>query len=130
MIADLGLLAGYEITPLLKSQNYFVRKLQDSSFYFSPSLIYSVSKNFNWIAGLQTLGCSSGNEFGMSQTAVSLIWHAFALTPHRNETFKLSTDPEFVDQHTYLGTSRYFDVSECSPVALSLLPDSFLACWY
>ncbi|WP_183168304.1 IS630 family transposase [Azomonas macrocytogenes] len=37
-------------------------------------------------------------ELGMSQTAVSRIWRAFALAPHRSETFKLSTDPQFVDK--------------------------------
>ncbi|MBM7439297.1 hypothetical protein JOC24_002719 [Streptomyces sp. HB132] len=30
---------------------------------------------------------------GMSQSAISRIWRAFALAPHRSETFKLSTDP-------------------------------------
>ena len=35
---------------------------------------------------------------GLSQTAVSRIWRAFALQPHRTETFKLSTDPQFVDK--------------------------------
>ena len=34
----------------------------------------------------------------MSQTATSRIWRAFALAPHRSETFKLSTDPFFVDK--------------------------------
>lgn len=37
-------------------------------------------------------------ETGMSQTAVSRIWRAFGLQPHRQETFKLSTDPLFVDK--------------------------------
>ena len=36
------------------------------------------------------------NEMGLSQTAVSRIWRAFGLQPHRQETFKLSTDPQFV----------------------------------
>ena len=35
---------------------------------------------------------------GMSQSAVSRIWRAFGLKPHRSETFKLSTDPLFVDK--------------------------------
>ena len=35
---------------------------------------------------------------GMSQTAVTRIWRAFALQPHRSETFKLSKDPLFVDK--------------------------------
>lgn len=33
---------------------------------------------------------------GLSQTAVSRIWRTFGLQPHRQETFKLSTDPLFV----------------------------------
>jgi transposase len=35
---------------------------------------------------------------GMSQTMVSRIWRAFGLQPHRAETFKLSSDPAFVDK--------------------------------
>jgi len=35
-------------------------------------------------------------EFGLSQTAIVRIWHAFGLQPHRRENFKLSTDPHFV----------------------------------
>ena len=35
---------------------------------------------------------------GMSQSAVSRIWRAFALQPHRSETFKLSRDPLFVEK--------------------------------
>lgn len=35
---------------------------------------------------------------GMSQSAVSRIWRAFSLQPHRTETFKLSTDPLFVEK--------------------------------
>lgn len=35
---------------------------------------------------------------GMSQSAVSRIWRAFGLKPHRHETFKLSTDPYFVEK--------------------------------
>lgn len=33
---------------------------------------------------------------GLSQTAIVRIWRAFALQPHRTETFKLSSDPFFV----------------------------------
>ncbi|MEZ0163103.1 IS630 family transposase, partial [Streptomyces griseorubens] len=35
---------------------------------------------------------------GMSQSTVSRIWRAFALAPHRSQTFKLSTDPLFIDK--------------------------------
>ena len=35
---------------------------------------------------------------GMSQSAVSRIWRAFALKPHQLESFKLSTDPLFIEK--------------------------------
>jgi len=37
-------------------------------------------------------------EMQVSQTAVSRIWRAFGLQPHRQETFKLSSDPLFVEK--------------------------------
>ena len=37
-------------------------------------------------------------EVGMSQTAISRIWRAFQLKPQRSKTFKLSTDPLFIDK--------------------------------
>jgi len=37
-------------------------------------------------------------ESGLSQTAVSRIWRAFALQPHRTDSFKLSADPFFVEK--------------------------------
>jgi len=41
---------------------------------------------------------SMAKATGMNQTAISRIWRAFGLQPHRAETFKLSTDPLFVDK--------------------------------
>jgi len=35
-------------------------------------------------------------EAGLNAMAISRIWRAFGLKPHRLETFKLSTDPHFV----------------------------------
>jgi transposase len=35
-------------------------------------------------------------DLQMSASAVGRIWRAFGLQPHRQETFKLSTDPQFV----------------------------------
>jgi transposase len=35
---------------------------------------------------------------GLSQSAVSRMWRAFSLQPHRVETFKLSSDPFFVEK--------------------------------
>ena len=35
---------------------------------------------------------------GVSTSTVNRIWKAFSLQPHRTETFKLSTDPQFVEK--------------------------------
>jgi hypothetical protein len=37
-------------------------------------------------------------EVGLSQTAVSRIWRAFGLQPHRQDTWKRSKDPQFIDE--------------------------------
>jgi transposase len=50
-------------------------------------------------------------QMGLSQSTVSRIWRAFGLQPHRAETFKLSTDPYFVDKvHDVVGL--YLDPPE------------------
>ena len=41
---------------------------------------------------------SMAQATGMCQSAVSRIWRAFGLKPHRTETFKLSPDPQFIDK--------------------------------
>ena len=41
---------------------------------------------------------SMAKRAGMTQSAVSRIWRAFALQPHRTETFKLSKDPLFIEK--------------------------------
>jgi transposase len=41
---------------------------------------------------------SMAGAVGMSQSAVSRIWRAFGLKPHAIQTWKLSTDPQFVDK--------------------------------
>ena len=35
---------------------------------------------------------------GLSRSSVQRVWRAFALAPHRSESFKLSTDPLFIDK--------------------------------
>ena len=37
-------------------------------------------------------------ELGLSQSAVSRIWRAFGLQPHRQDAWKLSKDPLFIDK--------------------------------
>jgi transposase len=47
---------------------------------------------------------SMAREVGLTQTAVSRIWRAFGLQPHRQDSFKLSRDPLFVDKvHDVVG---------------------------
>jgi len=41
---------------------------------------------------------SMAKATGMSQSGVSRIWRAFGLKPHLEETWKLSTDPQFIEK--------------------------------
>lgn len=41
---------------------------------------------------------SLAKELGLSQSAVSRIWRAFGLQPHRQDTWKLSKDPLFIEK--------------------------------
>jgi transposase len=41
---------------------------------------------------------SLAKAVGLNQTAVSRIWRAFGLQPHRVDTFKLSKDPLFIEK--------------------------------
>jgi transposase len=41
---------------------------------------------------------SMAREVGLTQSAVLRIWRAFGLQPHRQETWKLSKDPQFIDK--------------------------------
>lgn len=47
---------------------------------------------------------SMSRATGLSPTTIGRIWRAFGLKPHRHETFKISTDPNFVDKvHDVVG---------------------------
>jgi transposase len=37
-------------------------------------------------------------KLGLSQSAVSRIWRAFGLKPHRSQTFQISSDPLFIEK--------------------------------
>jgi|SRR5262245_40390977 len=41
---------------------------------------------------------SMAKASGLSHSSVNRIWRAFALAPHRSETFKLSKDPLFIEK--------------------------------
>lgn len=47
---------------------------------------------------------SMSKETGLSHTTIARIWQHYGLKPHRYDTFKLSTDPNFVDKvHDVVG---------------------------
>ena len=47
---------------------------------------------------------SMASEAGVTQNAVLRIWHAYGLKPHLQDSFKLSSDPWFVDKvHDIVG---------------------------
>src|SRR3954471_12062099 len=41
---------------------------------------------------------SMAREVGLTQSAVLRIWRAFGLQPHRQQTWKLSKDPQFIEK--------------------------------
>jgi transposase len=41
---------------------------------------------------------SLATELDLSQSAISRIWRAFGLAPHRQDSWKLSKDPQFIDK--------------------------------
>lgn len=41
---------------------------------------------------------SMAEKSGLSRSTISRIWRTFGLQPHRQETFKLSTDPYFIEK--------------------------------
>lgn len=58
---------------------------------------------------------SLGAELGLSQSTISRIWRAFGLQPHRQDTWKLSKDPQFIDKiHDVVGL--YLDPPEAAVV--------------
>ena len=47
---------------------------------------------------------SMASAVGLSQTTIGRIWRAFGLKPHRVDSFKISTDPNFIDKvHDVVG---------------------------
>jgi hypothetical protein len=67
-----GAYAGYEITPLLKWNNYFAANLDDRSSYFAPSLVYSLRTNLDLTLGAQRFRGGEGSEFARFADA----WYA------------------------------------------------------
>lgn len=58
---------------------------------------------------------SMAKKSGLSSSTIGRIWRKFDLKPHRADTFKLSTDPLFVDK-VYDVIGLYLDPPECAVV--------------
>ena len=70
----IGLYAGYDLTPLLKSANWLVANLDDGSIYLSPRLTYSVRENLDLAIGAQLHAGATRSEFGSRKH----LWFAYA----------------------------------------------------
>ena len=72
----LGLFAGYELTPLLKWNNYLVVNLDDRSRALDSRLIWSLRSNLDMTFGLQRFGGSRGSEYAQQRDSmhVRLQW--------------------------------------------------------
>ncbi|MBI3284628.1 MAG: hypothetical protein HYZ65_07220 [Burkholderiales bacterium] len=72
-----GFYAGYEITALLKWNNYAIVNLDDRSRYLSTDIVYSLRENLDWRLGLQSSGGRGGSEYGKLPPAyhTQLQWY-------------------------------------------------------
>nr|WP_275944092.1 helix-turn-helix domain-containing protein [Azomonas macrocytogenes] len=61
---------------------------------------------------------------GVSATTVHRIWRAFGLKPHLQDTFKLSTDPHFVDKVRDV-VGQYLNPPDTRPTCPGFVIESF-----
>lgn len=54
----------YEITPLLRSDNYVIVNLDDGSRFVAPGLVYSLATNWDVSVGVQSFGGAGASEYG------------------------------------------------------------------
>lgn len=69
-----GLYSRYELTPLLKWENWLARNLGDQSWYVSPRLTYSLRQNLDLAGGAQLYGGPRGSEFAVRKN----LWFGYA----------------------------------------------------
>jgi len=63
----LGLWVGYEITPLIKWDNYTIYDFDRRSLLFNPEVRYNIWKNFDLSVGMQLFWGNQDSEFGTYQ---------------------------------------------------------------
>jgi hypothetical protein len=55
---------GYEVTPLVKWNNYLVVNLFDHSVFYSPNLVFSLKSNLDLAVGMQLFRGAGDSEYG------------------------------------------------------------------
>lgn len=60
----IGISIGYDLTPLLRWDNYAILNLNDKSLFFSPNLTYSVIADLDLSLGIQIFEGSDRSEYG------------------------------------------------------------------
>jgi opacity protein-like surface antigen len=53
----------YDLTPLLRSDNFLILNLDDSSRFFAPSLVYSLASNWDVAVGVQWFSGAADSEY-------------------------------------------------------------------
>lgn len=72
-----GLVVGYDITPLLRTDNYFIFNLNDGSTFINPEISWSLFKNSELLFGAQFFSGDTLSEFGDYKDLVYLRWKTF-----------------------------------------------------
>ncbi len=59
---------GYELTPLLRWDNYVILNLDDDSRFLAPRLVYSPTGSLDWALGVQYFDGPTDSEYGVLET--------------------------------------------------------------
>ncbi len=59
-----GAYLGYDLTPLLRWDNFLIVNLDDDSLFLAPNLIYSLTDNLEGTLGIQAFHGDPGTEYG------------------------------------------------------------------
>jgi hypothetical protein len=72
-----GLIIGYDLTPLIRTDNYFIFNLLDGSVFINPEVSWSLLKNSELLAGGQFFSGNTSSEFGSYKDLFYLRWKTF-----------------------------------------------------
>lgn len=72
-----GLVIGYDLTPLIRTDNYFIFNLNDQSFFVNPEISWSLFKNSELLLGGQFFSGDTLSEFSGFNDLVYLRWKTF-----------------------------------------------------